>query len=76
MLRQVDGIEIAPDAAGVEATLSAWLAEPERARAMGQRARAAILGSKGATERTMEVLRPWLERVRAGAVNGAPGRSP
>jgi 3-deoxy-D-manno-octulosonic-acid transferase len=66
MLRHADGIAVVPDAAGVEATVLAWLERPEEARALGARARQAILASKGATERTLEVLRPWLDEALRG----------
>ncbi len=65
MLVHVDGIVVARDADGVEATLRAWLADPESAEALGMRARAVIERSKGATSRTLEHLRPLLERVAA-----------
>lgn len=61
MLRQVDALVLAADAPGVEGTLRRWLADPEAARAVGERARGVILASKGATERTIEILRPLLE---------------
>jgi len=64
MLRHVDGIVLVRDAAGVEATLRGWLADPEGAQAMGTRAREVIECSKGATTRTLDCLRPLLERVR------------
>jgi len=64
MLRHVDGIALVRDAAGVEATLRTWLADPASARAMGTRAREVIERSKGATGRTLDCLRPLLERVR------------
>jgi 3-deoxy-D-manno-octulosonic-acid transferase len=65
LLRDADGIRVVPDAAGVEATVRGWLREPESAQALGARARAAILASKGATERTVDVLRPLLTRLVA-----------
>ncbi|MHC5009981.1 MAG: 3-deoxy-D-manno-octulosonic acid transferase [Planctomycetota bacterium] len=66
MLLHAGGLALVEDEAGVEATLRSWLQDPDRARDVGRRARDAIRGSKGATERTMEVLRPILERVAAG----------
>jgi 3-deoxy-D-manno-octulosonic-acid transferase len=73
LLRQADGLVVAPDEAGVERALREWLRDPEAARAVGARARSAILASKGATERTFEVLRPILEQVtrRARAPEGS-----
>jgi 3-deoxy-D-manno-octulosonic-acid transferase len=76
LLRQADGLVVAADEAGVEATLRAWLREPAAARAVGDRARAAILASKGATERTFQVLRPLLDAVGATAVLSAAPAPP
>jgi 3-deoxy-D-manno-octulosonic-acid transferase len=61
MLRQADALVLAADASSVEATLRRWLADPETARAVGERARDVINGSKGATDRTIEILRPLLQ---------------
>ena len=65
MLLAADGIRVVPDEAGVEATLRAWFADTASAAALGERARAAIERSKGATDRTLEVLRPLLRQVAA-----------
>jgi hypothetical protein len=52
-----------------------WLAEPTTARAIGEAGRAAILASKGATARTIEVLRPLLDQLaRAGGRASAAAR--
>lgn len=63
MLLRADGIVLADDAAAVEATLARWLEHPEDARDLGRRAREAIVASKGATERTFDVVRPLLARI-------------
>jgi len=63
MLSGAGGLTLAADEAGVEATLAHWLAEPEAARLQGERARAVLEVSKGATERTLEVLRPLFDRT-------------
>lgn len=63
MLLKADGLVLADDAAGVEATLARWLGDPEEAQALGRCAREAIVASKGATERTFNVLRPLLEKI-------------
>ncbi|MDJ0521618.1 MAG: 3-deoxy-D-manno-octulosonic acid transferase [Planctomycetota bacterium] len=63
MLKHVDGIVVERDAEGVEATLRSWLADPASASEIGHRARDVIERSKGATSRTLEKLRPLLERV-------------
>jgi 3-deoxy-D-manno-octulosonic-acid transferase len=68
MLLQVGGLAVAADEAAVEATIEGWLADPEKGRAFGRRAREAILASKGATDRTLEVLAPLLAPLRARAV--------
>jgi hypothetical protein len=76
MLLDARGLVLAPDAQGVEETLRRWLVDPEGARSLGQRAREAIQHSKGATERTLAILRPLLEALRqAGerARGAAPG---
>jgi len=63
MLLKADGLVLADDAAGVEATLERWLRHPAEAEDLGRRAREAIVASKGATERTFDVVRPLLERL-------------
>ena len=63
MLLHADGLVVARDAAAVEATLRRWLLDPAAAGALGARARAAIERSKGATERTLEHIRPLLHRL-------------
>ena len=65
MLLAADGIRVESDAEGVEQVLRTWLADPATAEALGQRARDAIERSKGATDRTLEVLRPLLAKVAA-----------
>ena len=60
LLLAAGGLVEAPDAQAVEAALRRWLSAPDEARAVGERGRAAILSSKGATARTLEVLRPLL----------------
>jgi 3-deoxy-D-manno-octulosonic-acid transferase len=65
LLLKADGLVLERDADGVERTIERWLRNPEEAEALGQRARDAIVASKGATERTFEVLRPLLDEVMA-----------
>lgn len=65
MLRAADGLVLVPDEAGVEATLRRWLQAPEEARALGERARRVLEDNKGATDRTLAVLAPLLERAAA-----------
>ena len=48
------------------------VSQSPEAAAYGQRARDAIQKSKGATERTLAILRPILERVRTAAEASAP----
>jgi 3-deoxy-D-manno-octulosonic-acid transferase len=63
MLLKAGGLVLAADAAEVEATLGRWLRDPAEARDVGRCAREALVASKGATERTLDVLRPLLERL-------------
>ncbi len=74
MLSGAGGLTRAADEAGVEATLARWLADPETARLQGERARAVLEVNKGATERTLEVLRPLLDRALRGAQGPADAR--
>lgn len=76
MLAGAGGLTVARDAAGVEAVLAGWLADPASAQAQGARARAVLQANKGATERTLAVLHPLLERcLGAGLATGsAPAR--
>ncbi len=63
MLEQAGGLVVAPDEAGVSATLEGWLESPAAAAEVGRRAKEAVRASKGATTRTVEVLRPWLAAI-------------
>jgi 3-deoxy-D-manno-octulosonic-acid transferase len=67
MLERAGGLTVVKDEAGVQAVLSGWLADPARAAAQGEQARAVLAANKGATERTLEVLRPLLDRLAAGS---------
>ncbi len=73
LLQQCGGIVVAADAAGVEATLASWLRDPASARVVGQHAQQAIDGSKGATEATLQHLRPLIRRVAAARSRVALG---
>ena len=66
MLLAAGGLAQVKDEAGVEAVVKRWLADPAEARALGERGRQVLEGNKGATERTLEVLRPLLDAVAAG----------
>ena len=70
LLRHAEGLEIVGDEAGVESTLSRWFLDPEAAARVGRRAFGAIRASKGATDKTMEVLRPLLRRIAAAHPQG------
>jgi 3-deoxy-D-manno-octulosonic-acid transferase len=63
LLAAAGGLAQVDDAKGLEARLVAWLESPADAAATGERGRHAILSSKGATARTLEVLRPMLARL-------------
>ncbi len=65
MLLDADGLVLAQDAEGVEAILREWIVDPATAAACGARAQKVIDDSKGATDLTLDVLRPLLEKVRA-----------
>lgn len=76
MLAGAGGLTVARDAAGVEAVLAGWLADPARAQAQGERARAVLQSNKGATERTLAVLHPLLERCLGAGLSPAPAAAP
>ena len=65
MLRTDDAIAIASDKGQTERILRGWLEDPASGQAIGERARRVIAESKGATDRTLEILAPQLERLRA-----------
>ena len=64
MLTQVGGLREVSHARELGELLQAWRANPAEANAVGARARDAILASKGATERTLEGLQPYLDALR------------
>jgi len=51
-----------PDAAGLEERILDLADDPERARDIGERARRVVIDQKGASRRTMELIRPWIDR--------------
>jgi 3-deoxy-D-manno-octulosonic-acid transferase len=65
MLLAAGGLAQVEDEFGVEAVVRGWLADPAGARALGERGRQVLEGNKGATERTLEVLRPLLDAAAA-----------
>jgi 3-deoxy-D-manno-octulosonic-acid transferase len=65
LLVAADGLAQVADAEALHATLLRWLREPAVAAQVGARGRDAILASKGATARTLEVLRPLLGRLQS-----------
>jgi 3-deoxy-D-manno-octulosonic-acid transferase len=75
MLLHADALVHAPDEEAVEAAIRSWLQEPTQAIEVGRRAREAIQRSKGATERTLEVLRPLLASVAADGRRRVSGRA-
>jgi 3-deoxy-D-manno-octulosonic-acid transferase len=60
------GLAEVRDADGLHEVVARWLRSPVEAAAVGARGREAILSSKGATRRTVEVLRPLLRGIAAG----------
>jgi 3-deoxy-D-manno-octulosonic-acid transferase len=63
LLLSAGGLALVADEAGVERVVRGWLADPASARGQGDRARRVLEENKGATERTLEVLRPLLDRA-------------
>jgi len=57
------GIGVVADERELHALLARWLADPSEAKDVGERGRAAILSSKGATARTIDILAPVLRRL-------------
>jgi 3-deoxy-D-manno-octulosonic-acid transferase len=72
LLMAARGIVTVGDADGLHDVLLRWLREPGEAAAVGRRGREAILASKGATGRTIDVLAPLLDALRDRG-RGAPG---
>ena len=64
LLRDADAIIEAPDEAALTAALGRLLSDPQAARLLGERARATVSQSRGATGRTLDEL----ERVLAEAL--------
>jgi 3-deoxy-D-manno-octulosonic-acid transferase len=60
LLVAAGGIAVARDEDALHDVVLRWLRTPAEAASVGERGRAAILASKGATSRTVEVLRPLL----------------
>ncbi len=54
-------------AAELGATWRAWLAEPARANALGERGRELVAAHRGATRRTLELLAPLLDAAAEAA---------
>ncbi|MGE0192814.1 MAG: 3-deoxy-D-manno-octulosonic acid transferase [Planctomycetota bacterium] len=69
LLRASEGVRVVDDAAGLEAVLRAWHDDRAAARALGARARDAVCSSQGASERTIEGLRPHLARLSPSRVS-------
>jgi 3-deoxy-D-manno-octulosonic-acid transferase len=75
LLLGAGGLVQADDEDALRATLVGWLRDPGSAAEVGRRGREAILSGKGATERTVEAVRPWLARLATRAGGRAPRRS-
>ncbi len=67
LLASSGALEVVPDVDALVAGVLRALADPAAARARGERGREAILESKGATERTLAALEPWLAPLAARA---------
>lgn len=72
LLLRAGGAELVADAEALEAALRRLLRDPAAAEAMGRRAREAVDGQRGASARTVAVLREIL--VRNGGSAGATER--
>lgn len=67
LLAAAGALRVVEDADALTAGVLALLADPAAAAARGAAGRAAILESKGATERTVAALEPWLAPLAARA---------
>lgn len=67
LLAAAGALEVVDGPAALADALARCLADPSAAAARGERGRAAILESKGATERTLAVIEPWLAPLAARA---------
>jgi len=65
LLAAAGALEIVADVGAMVAGVLRALADPAAARTRGERGRAAILESKGATERTLAALEAWLAPLAA-----------
>ena len=57
----------AEDAAALGRHFAELIGEPRRASELGARGRALVEANRGALERTVELIAPWVERVRGAA---------
>jgi 3-deoxy-D-manno-octulosonic-acid transferase len=69
-LAAAGGLEVVPDAAGLREAILRLHADRGAAARRGEAARGAVLRGKGATRRTLDLLRERLEPRPAGAVAG------
>lgn len=65
LLAAAGGIAVVDGPASLAPALLRWIKDPAAAQAVGAKGRAAILASKGATARTLQVLSPLLARLRS-----------
>jgi 3-deoxy-D-manno-octulosonic-acid transferase len=76
-LLQAHGALQVPDEPGLEAALRELLADPARAKALGARALETIESAKGATARTVSILRPLVGRGQSTeSAKGEPFGNP
>lgn len=59
-LTQASGLTIASDDRALAQTLFTWFTQPETAQAVGKAAFDVFLAQKGATERVMSLVSPWV----------------
>ncbi len=68
-LREADAVRVVRDGAEMSAFLQTCLAEPSVRRSLGSRARRCVISSRGATQRTVDMLRNVLQQSRAGGAD-------
>ena len=82
MLNRAGGISLCADEAAVQACLLSWVGDLDKAREVGRKAQQEILDSKGATDKTVQILAPLLHQLgsketsgRSTAADGTAARS-
>jgi 3-deoxy-D-manno-octulosonic-acid transferase len=76
VLLEARGVRMAADPSDLEAAVLELAADPAAAREMGARARRVIIEEKGASERIMAHVRPFIEGTSARESGGEPSGAP